>query len=74
MVPHPENLKDTIEVRIAIWIIMFRVSQVSLGGDLDQFITDENIFSNPDHTVTKFLLYVYSMESFVPGEMRRIQL
>lgn len=74
MAPQPENLKDAIEVRIAIWIIMFRVSQVSLGGDLDVLITDESIFSNPDHTLTRFLLYVYSLESFIPGEMKRVQL
>ena len=74
MLPFPENLKDAVEVRIAIWIIMFRVSQVSLGGDLEVLLDDESIFSNPEHVLTQFLLYLYSLESFIPGEMKRIQL
>ena len=51
---------------------MFRVAQVSFGGDLDVRISDESIFSDPQHSLTKFLLYIYSMETFIPGEMKRI--
>ena len=65
-------MKEAIEAKITIWIIMFRVAQVSFGGDLDVRISDESIFSDPQHSLTKFLLYIYSMETFIPGEMKRI--
>ena len=72
--PNPESLKEAIDIRIAIWIILFRVSNVSLGGELDVPLTNESIFADPKHDLTKFLLYIYSMESFIPQEMKRIQL
>lgn len=53
---------------------MFRVSGVSLGGNLEKIVADEGVFSDPDNDLTRFLLYIYSMESFIPSEIKRIQL
>lgn len=51
---------------------MFRVSGVSLGGNLDKIVADEGVFSDPENNLTRFLLYIYSMESFIPSELKRI--
>lgn len=53
---------------------MFRVSGVSLGGNLDKVVSDEGVFSDPNNELTRFLLYIYSIESFIPSEIKRIQL
>ena len=39
-------------------------------GDLDAPLTAE-ILSNPLHNITKHILYLYSMESFIYGELNR---
>ena len=39
-------------------------------GDLDEPLTTK-ILSNPDHNITKHILYLYSMESFIYEELNR---
>ena len=40
-------------------------------GNLDEPLTPK-ILSNPDHKITKHLLYLYSMESFIYADMNRV--
>ena len=39
-------------------------------GDLDKSLTPK-ILSNPDHPITRHILYLYSMESFIYDELNR---
>lgn len=39
-------------------------------GDLDKPL-NESILSNPDHRVTKHILYLYSMETFIYHELNK---
>ena len=39
-------------------------------NDLDKPLTTK-ILSNPEHKITKHILYIYSMESFIYGEMNQ---
>ena len=39
-------------------------------GDLDKPLTSK-ILCNPEHKITKHILYLYSMESFIYGVLNR---
>ena len=39
-------------------------------GNLDKPMTSQ-ILSNPNHKITKHILYLYSMETFIYGELNR---
>ena len=44
--------------------------ELAMLGDLDEPLTPK-ILSNPDHNVTKHMLYLYSMESFIYEKLNR---
>ena len=43
------------------WDQLFKIDNL---GDLDKPLTTK-ILSNPDHKITKFILYLYSMQDFI---------
>ena len=43
---------------------------LAMLGDLDKPLTAE-ILSNPEHKITKHILYLYSMETFIYMELNR---
>ena len=43
------------------WVLLFEIDKV---GELDKPLTPK-ILSDPNHKITKRLLYIYSLESFV---------
>ena len=47
--------------------MLFELAQL---GDLDKPLT-QKMLSNPDHKVTKHILYLYSMESFIYADMNK---
>lgn len=49
------------------WKYLFELAQL---GNLDKPLT-QNILSNPDHKITRHLLYIYSMESFVYNSLNQ---
>ena len=49
------------------WEMLFNLANLD---DLDVPLT-RKILSNPEHNITKHLLYLYSMESFIYGELNR---
>ncbi len=53
---------------LSLWKLIF-----NLGKDVDltKPLT-EKILSNPNHNITKLILYIYSMESFVFTEMNSV--
>ena len=53
---------------------MFFISKISQDIDLEDIIDGEGLFDDPENKLTAFLLYVYSMETFIPLKMQRIQL
>lgn len=53
-----EFLKDNYT---AIWKNLFDLANI---GDLDKPLT-RKILSSPNHKITQYLLYLYSMESFI---------
>lgn len=55
------------EVYAKNWKLLFEIDNL---GDLDTPLTPE-ILSNPEHNVTKHLLYIYSMQSFVYPDMNQ---
>ena len=50
-----------------LWKNLFELADL---GDLDKPLTTE-ILSNPDHKITKHILYLYSMASFVYPDLNR---
>ena len=59
-----KNLKI---IYAANWGMLFALAKL---GDLDKPLTPK-VLSDPDHVITKHLLYIYSMESFIYGELNR---
>ena len=49
------------------WKNLFLIAKL---GDLDKPLTPK-ILSDPHHPITRHTLYIYSMESFVYGELNR---
>lgn len=47
------------------WDYLFQLASL---GDMDKPLT-KNILSNPEHNITKHILYLYSMESFIYGDL-----
>ena len=58
------DLKYTYKLN---WDMLFEMGDL---GDLDMPLTQE-ILSNPLHNITKHILYLYSMESFIYEELNR---
>ena len=52
---------------IAQWNLLFKFGEL---GDLDMSL-NRKILANPDHMVTKQILYIYSMQSFIYSELNR---
>lgn len=46
---------------------MFDIAKL---GDMNQPLTPE-ILQNPDHNITKHLIYIYTMESFLYPELNK---
>lgn len=59
------KLKQSYEKK---WNLLFNIQNL---GDLEKPLT-ANILSNPNHKITKHLLYIYSMESFIYTELNRV--
>ena len=57
-------LKD---VYVSNWEKLFTIGDL---GNLDAPLTHK-VLSDPDHKVTKHILYLYSMESFIYAELNR---
>ena len=51
-----------------MWKKIFSIAK--LGDDIDKPLTPQ-ILSDPSHKVTQHLLYIYSMETFIYGELNR---
>ena len=49
------------------WKLIFNLANL---GDLNKPLTPR-ILSNPNHKITKHLLYIYSMESFIYQDLNR---
>ena len=49
------------------WKILFELAKL---GNLDKPLTTK-ILSDPNHKITKHILYLYSMESFIYDELNR---
>lgn len=49
------------------WTFLFDIANL---GNLDQNLTP-TILSDPSHKITKHILYLYSMESFIYGELNK---
>lgn len=49
------------------WQLLFQLPEL---GDLDKPLTPK-ILSNPTHKITKHILYIYSMESFIYADLNR---
>ena len=61
------NFKALSSIYANNWIMLFEIANL---GDLDKPLT-RKILSNPIHNVTKHILYLYSMESFIYGELNQ---
>lgn len=49
------------------WSFLFQLADL---GDLDQPLS-KKILSDPQHKITKLLLYIYSMESFIYADLNK---
>lgn len=49
------------------WECLFKIADL---GDLEKPLTPK-ILSNPNHKITKHLLYLYSMETFIYADLNR---
>lgn len=49
------------------WKLLFKLIDMA---DMDKPLT-ERILSNPNHKITRHILYLYSMESFIYAELNR---
>ena len=49
------------------WMYLFDLASL---GDLNKPLTPK-VLGNPNHKITKHLLYIYSMESFIYEELNR---
>ena len=56
------------EVYADNWKMLFEISDL---GDLDRPLT-EKILSDPENKITKHILYLYSMESFIYANLNRV--
>ena len=50
------------------WELLFKMN--NLGQHLDKPLSVK-ILSNPDHAITRHILYIYSMESFIYADMNK---
>lgn len=49
------------------WNLLFKIGNL---GDLDKPLSAK-VLSNSEHKVTKHILYLYSMESFIYGDLNK---
>ena len=49
------------------WDFLFELAQF---GNINKTLTPK-ILSNPDHKITKYIIYLYSMESFIYTDMNK---
>ena len=61
------QFKSLSETYAEKWKLLF---DLEVLGDLDKPLTTK-ILSNPNHNITNHILYLYSMESFIYGELNR---
>ena len=50
------------------WKFLFDLT--NLGGDFDKPLSPK-ILSDPNHPITAHILYLYSMETFIYGDLNR---
>lgn len=60
-----QQIQTVIDTRITAWIVFFLVTGFG-KGDLNKPIDPKILQSNPQHPICQTLLYIYSMETFIP--------
>ena len=53
------------------WELIFELT--NLGAEMDEPLTAK-ILSDPNHVITRHILYIYSMESFIYAELNKTSL
>ncbi len=63
-----EQIETFIENYKFAWLAIFEIGTQYF--DLNQELSDD-ILWNPEHPVTKTLIYIHSMETFIYGDLKK---
>jgi hypothetical protein len=51
--------------RFQAWQVFFKVTELG-QGDIDEEIDFKNLWKQPHHPINVTILYIYSLETFIP--------
>ena len=67
---HIDKRDVAIKIRKAAWQVFFKVSGFDKKNGIDEEV-DQTTLSDPSDPITSVLIYMYSMDTFIPIELNK---